>query len=133
MIYSQIFVLLNFIGYILQLCIKFDLKYLNFISLPWDIILSISTISLMNEFRKYIVIFDFVGFLGFRKQFSSRFKKFTNIITSLTNLIYIFIMILVFIRNLLGIITLLYTNYNDYYLLFDQLVFMSATIRIILV
>ena len=70
MIYSQFFVFLHFIGNILQPIIKFNGKYLDISTgLLWDIILNISTISIMNEFHKYIVTFEFITFLGFSEKF----------------------------------------------------------------
>ena len=74
MIFSQVFVFFLFICFILQSILEFDEKYLSLTAIPWDIILIIANISLMTEFHKYIVIFEFVTFLGFRRQFSLRFK-----------------------------------------------------------
>ena len=65
MIFSQVFVFLHFIGNILAQAKLLDDKYLDLTGLPWDIILNIAMISLMNELRKYIVIYDLISFFGF--------------------------------------------------------------------
>ena len=101
MICSQVFVILNFIGYILHSKELFEEKYLELTRIPWDITITISTISLMVEFQKYIVKFDLVSFLGFSKQFSSRFKKFTNFITLIIKITCLLFLILSFIKILL--------------------------------
>ena len=49
---------------------NFDAKYLGLTGLSWDIILTISIITLMSEMYKYIVIFDLVTFLGFSDSFN---------------------------------------------------------------
>lgn len=40
------------------------------LALPWNIVQKISTISLMTEFRKYIVDFELISWLGFSKKFT---------------------------------------------------------------
>ena len=94
---------------------KFDDKYLDFTGLPWHIILSISIISLINEFHKYIVIFDFVTFLGFRKKFVSRFKKFTNFISLFIKMTSIFHLLLIVLKNLFAFMSLHKEEFGGYY------------------
>jgi hypothetical protein len=49
MIYSQFFVFLNIIGFILYVKLGLDDKFFKLAELPWDIIINLSTISLINE------------------------------------------------------------------------------------
>ena len=84
---------------------KFDRYLIDLSSLPWDLILDISLISLMNEFRKYIVIFGLVSFLGFNKKFAEKFEIFTNLITSLIKIICLLHLFVVFVRDLISIIS----------------------------
>ena len=125
MIYSQVFVFFNIISLIFYLNLDFDDKYFKLAELPWDIIINISTISLINELKKYFVTFDFITFLGFNKLFSSRFKKFTNFNTFLIKITCILLLLLTFVRTLMRFI-------NDSCLqLFDNLVYIFLSIRII--
>ncbi len=48
---------------------NFNIAYVDLPELPWDIILNIQTIFIMNEFHKYIIKFDFIAFLGFKNWF----------------------------------------------------------------
>ena len=114
MICSQVFVILEFICFILQSILNFNEKYLRLTGFGWDIILCTSTISLMTEFKKYIFIFDFVTFLGFSKQFVLNFKKFTNFIPIFMNTICVFYLILVLIRAILAFIS------DPYYQIFHK-------------
>ena len=123
MIYSQFYVLFNIICSILFPILNFDDKYLKLVELPWDIIFNLSTISLITELHKYIVIFDFITFLGFSQQFSSRFKKFTNFITYLIKIISVLFLLLTFVRSLI-----IFEN-EPYLQLFGNLVHISLSIR----
>ena len=68
----------------------------------------------MTEFHKYIVDFDLVTFLGFNKQFSSKFKQFTNFITQLIKVNCILFLFLVAVRDLLTIKRLINKEFEEY-------------------
>ena len=70
MIYGQIPLLLNLVFNLFNLKFGLESKYLKLAELPYEILLSISTILLIFELHKYIVVFDFITFLGFSQQFS---------------------------------------------------------------
>ena len=81
----------------------------------------------MNEFKKYIVIFDFVGFLDLRDTFSSKFKNITKLFTSLIKIMCIIHLLFVCIRDLL---ILLNSDLNE---LFFQFYLFFVFINLILV
>ena len=70
MIYGQIPLLLNLVFNLFNVKFGLESKYLKLAELPYEILLSISTILLIFELHKYIVVFDFITFLGFSQQFS---------------------------------------------------------------
>ena len=123
MIYGQIPLLLNLVFNLFNLKFGLESKYLKLAELPYEILLSISTILLIFELHKYIVVFDFITFLGFSQQFSSRFKKFTNFITYFTLINCVFFILLTFARTLVGFVN------DSYYDLFANLVAISFDLR----
>ena len=97
---------MNLIYWFLQPIFHFDNDYPHLAAFPWDIISNIALFYLMNEFKKYVVVFDLVGFLGFSKKFTARFKKFTNLIIFLIKIMCILQTLVVFVRNLFLFINL---------------------------
>ena len=82
---------------------KFNDKYLDLTAIPWNTILNISTFSLINEYKKYIIVFDLVTFLGFNKKFTSIFNKFTKLISFVTQWMCIMHLVVIFFKAFLMI------------------------------
>ena len=94
---------MNLIFWFLQPIFQFDNDYPHLAAFPWDIISNVALFHLMNELKKYIVVFDIVAFLGFSKKFTSRLKKFTNLITFLIKIMCMLNLLVVSVRDLLFI------------------------------
>ena len=100
MIYSQFFIILPIMFNLFQIKIFGKFDKLTIENLPWDIISCIAIISLINEFKKYIITYDLLSFLGLSYTFTLRFKKILNFMT----LIIKFFCILTLILNLIKVI-----------------------------
>ncbi len=60
----------------------------------------------MNEFYKYIVMFDLITFLGFSDKFNSGFRKFTKFITSFIKIVCMLQLLYIFLNDLLVVMSL---------------------------
>ena len=70
----------------------------------------------MDEFKKYIVVFDLLTFLEFSESFISKFYNFTNIITLIIKVMCIIYIIVAFIKDLLIFVDV--DLYNLFFLIF---------------
>lgn len=101
MIFSLVFAIILLILSFLNSLMKV-LEYVEILAtIPWDTIITISTISLVNEYRKYICDYDLLSFLGFEIKFSSIFKRLTNFISFLFLLISLLNLFLIYTRDFL--------------------------------
>jgi hypothetical protein len=101
MIISQGIAISNLIFWFLQPIFEFKPELPHIAAFPWDIISNVALFYLMNELKKYIVVFDIVAFLGFSKKFTTRLKKFTTLITFLIKIMCILNLLVVSVRDLL--------------------------------
>ncbi len=77
----------------------------------------------MNEYKKYIVEYSFVSFLGFSEKFTQRFNKFTYFITLVIKFMCIFHILQDFTKASLLIINIFYKIPDEYFQLFKFLTY----------
>ena len=103
MINSLFFLFLQFGSKIIYFVVKFNDIYIDLTALPWNTISNISIFLLMNEYTKYIIVFDLLTFLGFSKKFASFFNKFTKLITFVIQFICMMQLVVVYLKAFLEI------------------------------